>query len=277
MGYEKLLDPLSEIRESCEALLSGEYGSLTGDARESVKNIYAGTGGLYALFVDIITSLGIENTARRAFLQDKFQDMFSLIIPSSKALLDEMDGPLSEEQEVSVMFIYETGETLRRHVESIWLYSRLHLHHVKVNKTRVDISRLAKNLELPEMNRVVKSTIFSDETPPTAVTDEKLLRRCLQELIDNAAKFSTDGMIIVHCRLVQTAPVIDVIDTGKGVTTLWVERLFEPFFQEDSNAEGIGLGLTIANQIARLLRGRIELTDSRSGIGSTFSLFLPAA
>jgi two-component system, sensor histidine kinase ChiS len=277
MGYEKLLDPLGEMRESCEALLAGEYGALTGDARESVKNIYGGTGGLYALFIDIITSLGIENTARRAFLQDKFQDMLRLVNSNSRALLDEMDGPLSEEQQVSVIFISETGEMLSRYVESIWLYSRLHLNHVKVNRTSVDISKLATKLKAPAVDRPVKSTIFADEPVPVAVTDEKLLRRCLQELINNAAKFSTDGMIIVHCRLAQNAPVIDVIDTGRGITTVWVERLFEPFYQEDVNAEGIGLGLTIAGQIARLLHGRIELTDSRSGIGSTFSIFLPAA
>jgi signal transduction histidine kinase len=277
MGYEKLLDIPGEIRESCEALLNGEYGALTGDARESVKNIYAGTGGLSALFVDVITSLGIENTARRAFLQDKFFDMLNLVNENSRALLDEMDGPLSEEQQVSLMFISETGEMLRRYVDSIWLYSKLHLNHIRANRTRVDLSRLAKKLRPPTTDRRVKSTIFADQPVPVTLTDEKLLRRCLQELINNAAKFSTDGMIIVHCRQAGDAPVIDVIDTGRGITTLWTERLFEPFYQEDSSAEGIGLGLTIASQIARLLRGRIELTDSRSGIGSTFSVFLPAA
>lgn len=277
MSYEKLLDPLTDMRESCEALLSGAFGSLTGDARESVKSIYGGTGGLYALFIDIITSLGIENTARRAFLQDKFHELLTLVIQNSKALLDEMDGPLDEEQAMLVQFIHDTGEMLRQYVESIWLYSRLHLRQVKVHRTRVDIALVARTLAAPMAERQVQSTIFADDDLPVIATDEHLLRRCLQELFNNAVKFSNDGMIIVHCRLLDNHPVIDVIDTGRGVNTRRVARLFEPFYQEDTNAEGIGLGLTIASLIARLLRGEIELTDSRSGIGSTFSLFLPAA
>jgi signal transduction histidine kinase len=277
MSYEKLLEPLTEMREGCEALLAGGFGKLTNDAREAVKQIYNGTGGLYTLFIDIIMNIGLENTAERAFLMEKFYALLRLVIQNSQGLLDEMDGPLSEEQTESMQFIHTTGEKLRQHVESIWFYSQLHLNQVQPHSKPVSLALVANSLHKPPVERAVKSTIFADEHLPVIKTDETLLRRALQELVNNAAKFSMDSMVIVHCRVVNQKPVVDVIDTGQGITTPTIARLFEPFFQADHTADGIGLGLTIASQIARLLRGRIEITDSRFGIGSTFSLFLPAA
>jgi signal transduction histidine kinase len=277
MSYRKLLDPLTDLREACEALLSGVYGKLTGDAREDVKRIYSGTGALYALFVDIITSLGLENAARRAFLVDQFQRLLQQVIENSATLLQGTDGILDEEQAEMVNFIQTTGYALQAHVASIWLYSRLHLGQIAPTKTPVDVGALAKSLAQPPVERTVLPTVFTDEDVPLLQTDATLLRRCLQELVNNAAKFSEDGLIIVHCRLVQQRPVIDVIDTGCGIQAGHVARLFEPFYQADESRAGIGLGLTIAQQIARLLGGNLAVTDSKSGIGSTFSVSLAVA
>src|SRR5690349_21580266 len=116
MSYDKLLEPLTEMRDGCEALLGGAFGKLTNDAREAVKQIYNGTGGLYALFIDIITTISLENTAERAFLMEKFHSLLKLVIQNSQSLLEEMDGPLNEEQVESMQFIHTTGETLRKHV-----------------------------------------------------------------------------------------------------------------------------------------------------------------
>lgn len=277
MSYNKILDPLTDICESCETLLAGDYGKLTNDARESVKNIYGGAGGLFALFTDIITSLGLENAAKRAYLAEKFKLLLRQIIDNSQALLAGDDGRLTEEQEVSLLFIQETGEKLLQHVQSIWLYSRLHLNLISAQQTLVYIPALLKKLKKPPVEVPIQPTLFSDDGLPPVVGDERLLRRCVQELVNNAAKFSLGSLVIVHSRLEKESLVIDVIDTGSGINREHVARLFEPFYQENSFAEGIGLGLTIAGAIARLLAGKIELTTTRPGIGSTFSLFFPAA
>ncbi|MCU0514318.1 MAG: hypothetical protein MUE40_17340, partial [Anaerolineae bacterium] len=206
MGYEKLLDPLNDLRDSCEVLLGGLFGRLTGDARESVKAIHAGTGGLYALFVDIITALGIENTARRAFLQDKFRKLLRLVIDNSRALLAEMDGPLNEEQQVSVTFIYETGVRLQQYVESIWLYSRLHLNQIKARVEPLALPQLKTALRPPPVERTLQTIFFVDQGLPPVHSDPRLLRRCVQELLDNAAKFSTRDLVIIHCQPAASGP-----------------------------------------------------------------------
>lgn len=277
MSYEKILNPITDICESCEALLGGEFGKLTNDARESVKNIYGGAGGLFALFTDIITALGLENTAKRAFLAEKFKLLLRQVIDNSQTLLEGLDGILTEEQEVLVMFIQETGEKLLQHVQSIWLYSRLHLNMIPLPHTLIHMPNVLKTLKKPPLEPAIQPTFFSDHHLPPVLGEERLLRRCVQELVNNAAKFSLGSLVIVHSRLEKTAIVVDVIDTGGGIDRHHLPQLFVPFYQEDRNAEGIGLGLTIAAAIARLFAGKIEVTHTRTGIGSTFSLFLPAA
>lgn len=277
MNYDKVLEPITEICEACEALLSGDYGRLSNDARESVKTIYGGAGGLFALFMDIITALGLENTAKRAFLAEKFKEHLRHVIENSRALLGGMDGALTEEQDVMLVFIQETGEKLLQHVQSIWLYSRLHLNLVSVPQTAIHIPTVLKTLRKPPVDTALKPTFFSDDPLPPVLGDERLLRRCVQELVNNAAKFSSGNLVIVHSYLKKATLAIDVIDTGSGIDRRYLPRLFEPFYQEDRAVEGIGLGLTIAGAIARLLAGKIELTHTRAGVGSTFSLLLPAA
>lgn len=277
MNYDKVLEPITEICDSCETLLSGDYGKLSNDARESVKTIYGGAGGLFALFMDIITSLGLENTAKRAFLAEKFKELLHQVIDNSQALLAGLDGALTEEQEVSVMFIQETGEKLLQHVQSIWLYSRLHLNMIPVQQKLLHVPPLLQTLKKPPQDAALRPTLFSDEHLPPVLGDERLLRRCVQELVNNAAKFSAGNLVIVHSYRDKQQLVIDVVDTGQGIDRRYLSRLFEPFYQEDRYVDGIGLGLTIAGAIARLLAGKIELTHTQAGIGSTFSLVLPAA
>jgi hydrophobe/amphiphile efflux-3 (HAE3) family protein len=69
--------------------------------------------------------------------------------------------------------------------------------------------------------------------------------------------------------------LITIKDTGVGVADHHINRIFEPFFTTKAEGLGKGLGLTVVNQIVRELGGRIRI-DSRSGQGTTITLFLPA-
>src|SRR5215207_1869396 len=114
--YDKILSPIPEINGCIESLLDGSFGALMGDQREGLKRIYTSSWGLHTLLMDIITSIGIENIARRSYLTAKFDEAVNPIIEHSKALKAGVDGPLAEEQEVCVDYIYETGTLLRRYI-----------------------------------------------------------------------------------------------------------------------------------------------------------------
>src|SRR5690606_24305665 len=114
-----------DMRISVENLLDGGFGHLGGDAREGVKRIYSSAGGLYTLIMDIITSLGVENVCTRGSLKSRYQGYIEDIIDNSRVLLDGVDGPLNDEQDMAVTFLYTVARSLEQHADMIWLYSQI--------------------------------------------------------------------------------------------------------------------------------------------------------
>jgi signal transduction histidine kinase len=97
-------------------------------------------------------------------------------------------------------------------------------------------------------------------------------------LLSNAVKFTDEGRIDVRCLGDDGIVRIEVRDTGRGIRTDLLDKIFEPFMQVDHSltrtAEGTGLGLSISRQLARDMGGDIEV-ESTVGDGSVFSLVLP--
>ncbi len=123
-----------------------------------------------------------------------------------------------------------------------------------------------------------------DGDPGRMTSDLTKIRQCLLNLVGNAAKFTENGTVTItvsRARHHDGAEIVRfaVSDTGIGMTEEQQARLFERFAQADASTTrrfgGTGLGLAITRGFARRLGGDIALT-SRAGIGSTFTLTLPA-
>jgi len=112
------------------------------------------------------------------------------------------------------------------------------------------------------------------------VGDESLLRQLLNNLIDNAIKFTESGRIDVTVSTQDSNVTVDVADTGIGIEIETAERLFDRFFRSDAShsrvIEGTGLGLAIVRSIARIHGGTVTAVQ-RPGGGSLFRVVLPAA
>jgi PAS domain S-box-containing protein len=114
---------------------------------------------------------------------------------------------------------------------------------------------------------------------PTTQTDAGMVRQVLTNLIGNAVKFTGTGGITVRLYPCGDGACVDVADTGPGIPPGLQERAFEPFVQLDPSTTrregGVGLGLALSREFARLLGGTLTLR-STPGEGSTFTLRLPA-
>jgi len=116
-----------------------------------------------------------------------------------------------------------------------------------------------------------------------ALSDANLCQLILQNLLDNAVKFTLRGGITVETDLTDSHEkryvVIRVKDTGIGIERKNIDTIFEEFRQVSEgynrSFEGSGLGLTLARKMAHLLDGKITV-ESETGLGSVFSLWLPA-
>lgn len=173
-------------------------------------------------------------------------------------------------------------ETLRREidtniaeldalVEEVLLASRLDASQTLERRERVELLALA----------VEEAARFEADVDGVAVTvdgDERLLRRALRNLLENARRYG-GGEIALRVQAQGGYAVLRVCDRGPGVPEESRERIFEPFYRLPGHAElagGVGLGLSLVKQIAERHGGSIGC-EARDGGGSCFELLLPLA
>jgi two-component system OmpR family sensor kinase len=115
---------------------------------------------------------------------------------------------------------------------------------------------------------------------PELSADSVLLRRVVDNLLENARKFSDhDTKIRLSARATKAGVTIAIADEGIGIEEADIEKVFTPFFRSDKSRSratgGMGLGLALARRVVEAHEGTIEIT-SRPGRGTTVTLALPA-
>jgi signal transduction histidine kinase len=123
-----------------------------------------------------------------------------------------------------------------------------------------------------------------ESTPCTVSGEERALRRLILILLDNAIKYSKPGgevrvRLDVCRRGERPMAMLEVQDDGIGISAEDLPHIFERFYRASKDrsrrVDGVGLGLSIAQWIARRHGGEIQ-AESRTGAGSSFRVFLPA-
>jgi Amt family ammonium transporter len=109
--------------------------------------------------------------------------------------------------------------------------------------------------------------------------DSVRLRQVLLNLLSNACKFTEHGQVSLHVRLDSHQILFEVRDSGIGMTSEQLAKLFQPFTQADASTTrkygGTGLGLAISRRLMQMMGGDIQVT-SEPGQGSTFLINMPA-
>jgi signal transduction histidine kinase len=159
----------------------------------------------------------------------------------------------------------------------------------KIEAGHMDVQ--ASNFEIKPIIELVGTTVqplirsnkvklISDvaDNIPLLHTDQEKLKQILLNLLSNAAKFTQEGSITIQVKALGGNLVVDVTDTGIGISTTALERVFDEFQQADTSTTrqygGTGLGLSISRSLARLLGGDMHAI-SQEGVGSTFTLVIP--
>ena len=159
----------------------------------------------------------------------------------------------------------------------------------KIEAGRMELS--CESFELPRLLREVAAAVrplveknhntLSLDVPadlPPILGDAMRVRQVVLNLVSNATKFTERGAIAVRARRDRAWVLIDVHDTGIGMTVEEISRLFREFTQADASTTrkygGSGLGLAISQRLCRMMGGRITV-ESTKGQGSVFTVALP--
>ena len=139
---------------------------------------------------------------------------------------------------------------------------------------------IAKKYEDKAAASLVTIDVTADPNLPNVSGDPKSLERALTALVDNAIKFSPHGgHVNINLREDGNDVVVDVVDQGVGIEAGRTARIFDRFYHAEKNDEdlfgGIGLGLSITNQVIKQHNGNLSV-QSEPGKGSTFTVRLKA-
>jgi PAS domain S-box-containing protein len=226
-------------------------------------------------------------TARRArsqFLANMSHEIRSpltAILGFAELLLDPSLEPGLRRDHVET--IRRNGHELLRTLNEIMDFSRLDVDGLAVAPLRIEPQQLVNEvielmLDRAEGKGLALQAIVSPEASRPIVTDPARLRQVLVNLIAHAIESTPTGSVTVECSVTPTGHLLmEVADTGIGMTDLQREAIFKPFSQDARLSRAVtaaGLGLAIAFRLAKLLGGDLSATGS-PGEGSRFMLTLP--
>jgi signal transduction histidine kinase len=205
------------------------------------------------------------------------------IIGFSGILLQGLAGAMSDEQQTQVGMINTAGKNLLGLISDLLDLSKVEAGRMDVVPSLFDVGDVAREAAesvrplADERGLELSCRVVGEDTQ--AFTDPDRLRQILLNLVGNAVKFTSTGSVSVVADATDPETLsVSVADTGRGIASDDLERIFEAFAQASAPAEtkGTGLGLAISRQMAALLGGTISV-ESELDSGSTFTVVVKRA
>jgi signal transduction histidine kinase len=177
--------------------------------------------------------------------------------------------------------IYTESGRLGQLINSMLDLSRIEAGQLSIQHNPVDLNALtARVVEAQQITLQRHTLTYSAPDGPVIISgDELRLEQVLQNLVQNAIKYSPKGgPVSVKLERREQGVALSISDRGIGIPQDTIPRLFSRFFRADNvkayQISGLGIGLFVVKQIVNLHGGRIEVA-SRDGEGSTFTVYLP--
>lgn len=188
------------------------------------------------------------------------------------------------DREYYFKFIRESGNNLLVLIDNIVDFVKLETGELIIEERKCNLNLLLSDLVDKYRSRTLRErtgvTILykKPETQTDTLIDCKRVIHIIDQILNNAVKFTEEGKIEVTYKVENKKHIIEVADTGIGIDNKYQEIIFERFYQIESESkdvfQGAGLGLTISKGITNLLNGHINV-KSKLNEGTTFTVELP--
>lgn len=181
-----------------------------------------------------------------------------------------------------------SAKSLLRIINDILGFSKIEAGKLEIERVPFDLTELLANTIQPVIPTIEEKKVeilfdFAKDLPVNLVGDPTRLSQIILNLVSNAVKFTEEGHIQIRIEALHTSQVdtllsFSVSDTGIGIESDYLSRLFEAFTQADTSVTrrygGTGLGLTICKRLVSLMEGDISV-ESSLGQGTRFTFTLP--
>lgn len=252
--------------------LAQSFNSMADEVQESFKRSEEGR-----------TKAEEANKLKSDFLANMSHELrtpLNGILGYSELLQMELEDPAQQDYAAT---IHSSGEHLLDIVNDLLDLAKVEAGRIELKPVEQDVARLANDLvgthrahaQAKGLGMVLE---MAEDLPATIFVDAQRVRQILNNLLNNAIKFTDNGKVGLSVRREGERLAFAVSDTGRGIPAEALEHIFEKFRQLDQfvtrDHGGTGLGLALAREFAHLLSGDL-VVESRVGEGSTFTLFLP--
>lgn len=207
-------------------------------------------------------------------------------LTSIKGFVETLQSGAMEDKANAVRFldiIAKQANRLENLVNDLLILSSLESKDVKMNFVKAEITSVISSVILMKKKQIeyLKHTLTFDVSPniPPVIMDTQRMEQVFLNLLDNAVKFTPSGGKI-QIKIIQDGKYLrtDIVDSGLGISSEHLNRIFERFFRVDKSRSqetgGTGLGLSIVKHIIEAHNGKVSV-ESTLGRGSRFSVYLP--
>lgn len=215
-----------------------------------------------------------------AQMSHEIRTPINTVLSFTSLLQEAMEDKLPEDLEDSFYIVNNAGKRIIRTIDLLLEMSQIQTENYEYLPENFDISLLLKDLykEFRYSSQGKDIEIkFTDEAKLNFVyADRYMIQQIFQNLLDNALKYTFKGLIEIRIYNKRDGIVlVDVADTGIGISPEYLEELFQPFSQEETGYtrkfEGNGLGLALVKKYIDLNKATISV-KSKKGVGSTFTV-----
>jgi two-component system, sensor histidine kinase and response regulator len=218
-----------------------------------------------------------------ATMSHELRTPLNAIIGYTNLLADGIPEPVTEAQRTQLARVSASAKHLLELIDEVLTLSRLEAGRETVSIRQVAVAdvldQAAVMIEPMATGRKLRFEVVRPSSTLTIETDAGKLRQILLNLLTNAVKFTDEGSVILSAGEDGDGSVVfQVKDSGIGIAPEHLTRIFESFWQVQQSTTrrvgGAGLGLNVAQQLARVLGGDV-MVESAPGEGSTFTVRLP--
>ena len=229
-------------------------------------------------------ALAKADNAKSDFLTSMSHELrtpLNSVIGFSDVMLKGLAGGLNEEQHRQMEMINNSGRHLLLLINDVLDLSKIEAGRMEPTPESFDLAteavRALESLRPQADKRGLRLEAAGTEASCEIVSDCRMVRQILFNLISNAVKFTAAGSVSVEVVERAGSCEVKVTDTGIGIAGEDMARIFDAFTQvgmRNDHPDGTGLGLAVSSRLAHLLGGDLTV-QSTFGEGSTFTLTLP--
>ena len=279
-----LQDQASELEMQSEELIA---------ANEELQQQSSAAQEARAIAEEATTRAEEANRAKSLFLTTMSHELrtpLNAIGGYVDLLALEIRGPLVDMQREDLRRIKKSGQHLLSLINDILNLAKIESGQLDLHIRDVVLATVFENVDAlvaPQFDaKKIRYVYPQCDASLRVKADSEKLQQILLNVLSNACKFTDEGgLVTVECDTENDAAndkdvvTISIRDTGRGIETDKLEKIFEPFVQIDRHLtgvsqQGVGLGLAISRDLARSMAGEL-VAQSMPGVGTTFTLTMP--